>query len=73
VRGEPGAGERVADERRVRRRVVSHTCDWFRYRVMGNHQGTVPGTGLGRVLGRRVPDRPVEDMPGSEEGQLHVR
>lgn len=73
MRGERNAGERVPDERRVRRRVPGHTVDRFRDRFVGDHQGTVPGAGRGRVQGRRVPHRIVEDMPDVEEVQFHVQ
>lgn len=71
VRGEPSAGERVPDQCRVRRRVVGHTVYRFRYRVVGDHARTVPGSGHGRNDGRRVPDRPVEGVSGPEKDQLH--
>lgn len=72
MRGEPRAGERVPDERRVRRRVLGHTADRFRDRFVGNHQGTVQGAGHGwRLHGRRVSDRFVENLPDPEEDELH--
>lgn len=72
VCGESNPGERVADERRVWRRVAGHTVNRFRDRVVGYHQGTVQGARYGRVHSRCVPDRLVEDMSDSEKDQLYV-
>lgn len=73
MRCEPDAGERVPDERRVRRRVPGNTVDRFRDRFVGDHQGTVPGAGRGRVQGSRVPDRFVEGVPDVAEEQFDVQ